>query len=120
MTRIPFPSAPPHGPQTEVCALCQRLVNVEDLIIGEVDGLEGFPVCRFHGSLATEPSWLDLRGSDAALLEAAAAVQREEPFGDTVWWDADGFGAMLREDGSVMYREDVGGLFSTEGFLRES
>lgn len=118
MTRIPFPSEYPGGPQTEVCALCQRLVNVDELVIADVDGLEGLPICRYHAELRDEPSWKDLRGTDTALIEAASQQVREEPYGDPLWWESElaDAGYILREDGvNYLYREN-----NVDAFMRES
>lgn len=106
MTRIPFSSRPPRGPQTEVCDLCQRLVNADDLIEVDVEGLRGYTVCRHHGVLATEPSFTDLRGLSNRLSEAVLASVREPPFGDEVWWDADGDGYLMKEDSVTAIRQE--------------
>lgn len=117
MTRIPFPSTYPRGPQTEVCNLCGRVVNHDEGSYVEVLGpLAGMFVCDYHGDLITEPSWIDLRGADDSLVEAAAAAVREQPFGMNPWWvDGSGnpitVGYVQREDGTMMLREDGDGSY---------
>jgi hypothetical protein len=100
-----------------VCFLCQRTVNSDDLYTCELSGpLSGMRICLYHGDLGTEPNWVDLRGVDATLVDAVVAAVREEPYGDTPWWDEDGVGVLLREDGvTPLYRED-----SLGGFTREA
>lgn len=111
MTRIPFPSTSPSGPQTEVCQYCQRLVNSTDLYTCEVIGpLHGLRICIYHGSLGCLPGWPDLRGVDDVLVEALAESIREEPYGDTPWWDQNGDGFLLLESGTeYLWQEDGAG-----------
>lgn len=108
MTRIPFPSRRPQGPQIECCALCQRLVNADELYYADVEGLRGQPICVYHGDLGTRPSYTDLRGIDDTLIAAVNAAVREQPFGDEVWWDADGDGYLLLEDATTGIRQENG------------
>lgn len=98
MTRIPFPSTRPQGPQTEICSLCKRLVNANEIYYADVEGLRGLPICVYHGDLGTRPSYTDLRGIDDTLIAAVNASVREQPFGDEVWWDANGYGGILKAD----------------------
>lgn len=125
MTRIPFPSHPPRQPQTEVCCLCMREVGAWEGAYCEVIGpLHGHFICRYHGDLATNPSWIDLRGAETTLLDAITEAVREEPYGCEVWWEdpditlgyiereddnADGTSNLLRrESGMTDYFEREG------------
>ena len=95
------------GDQVEVCELCSRLVTSNELYVADVDGLRGRRICVYHGDLGTRPSWLDLRGIDTTLIDMVNSSIREPPLGDEVWWDADGVGYLLEEDGGrYVYQED--------------
>lgn len=115
MTRIPFPATRPRAPQTEVCNLCAREVHQSEGSYCEVIGpLYGLFVCQYHGDLVTEPSWLDLRGADDTVAQAADEAVREQPFGMQVWWDGvteAPVGYLLREDGDYIYRETGTGTY---------
>lgn len=108
MTRLAFPSTRPRGPQTEVCSLCQREVNANELYYSDIEGLRGLPICIYHGDLGTRPSYSDLRGIDDTLVEAVNAAVREQPFGDDVWWDDDGAGYLrLADDNGYIMQADA-------------
>ena len=88
MTRIPFPSRRwPRHVQPEVCAICHRPVEHDEIFIAEVEGIRGLPVCIYHGALGTNPSFNDLRASDSLLSDIAGEDVRTEPFGDEAWWE---------------------------------
>lgn len=77
--------------QPEVCELCGLLVGNARLMIADVEGLRGRRVCDRHGSLTTEPSFVDY--TIMAPFFNPEAIEREEPIGGAIWWDETGGGS---------------------------
>jgi hypothetical protein len=89
-----------------VCELCQRLVNVGELYESDVEGLRGRRICIYHGDLGTALSRNDLRGVDDTLRIAITETVREEPYGDTPWWDVNGLGYLTQVNGQYIHQVD--------------